>query len=40
MEEILKQEKGKSHQEFENLLSPDLNNRTFKEGDFVVESGP
>ena len=36
MEEILKQEKGKSHQEFEKLLSQDLNNRKFKEGEITT----
>ena len=31
MEEVLKQEKSKSHKEFEQLLSEDLENRKFKE---------
>ena len=31
MEEIIKQDKGKSHKEFEKLLSEDLINRKFKE---------
>ena len=36
MEEILKQDKSKSHQEFEKLLSEDLGNRTFKEGEIAT----
>ena len=35
MEEILKQDKSKSHKEFEKLLSEDLETRKFKEGDVV-----
>ena len=35
MEEIIKQNKNKSHKEFEKLLSEDLGNRKFKEGDVV-----
>ena len=31
MEEILKQDRSKSHKEFERLLSEDLNNRKLKE---------
>ena len=31
MEEILKQDKSKSHKEFEKLLSEDLKNRKFSE---------
>ena len=38
MEQILKQNKTKSHEEFEKLLSEDLGNRTFKEGEIVCES--
>ncbi len=33
MEEIIKQDKSKSHQEFEKLLSEDLNNRQL---DFIL----
>ena len=36
MEEILKQEKNKSHKEFEKLLSKDLENRKFKEGEITT----
>ena len=36
MEETLKQDKSKSHQEFEKLLSEDLGNRTFKEGEIAT----
>jgi len=36
MEEILKQEKSKSHKEFEKLLSEDLGNRKFKEGEITT----
>ena len=36
MEEILKQDKSKSHKEFEKLLSEDLNNRKLKEGEIVT----
>jgi len=36
MEEILKQDKSKSHQEFEKLLSEDLENRIFKEGEIAT----
>tara|TARA_Y100000590_G_scaffold148620_1_gene170684 strand:- start:500 stop:2212 length:1713 start_codon:yes stop_codon:yes gene_type:complete len=36
MEEILKQDKSKSHKEFEKLLSEDLNNRKFKEGEITT----
>tara|TARA_Y100000590_G_C15693475_1_gene1004283 strand:+ start:242 stop:1954 length:1713 start_codon:yes stop_codon:yes gene_type:complete len=36
MEEILKQNKSKSHQEFEKLLSEDLGNRKFKEGEITT----
>ncbi len=36
MEEIIKQDKGKSHKEFEKLLSEDLNNRKFKEGEVAT----
>ena len=35
MEEIIKQDKGKSHKEFEKLLSEDLVNRKFKEGEIT-----
>tara|TARA_B100001123_G_scaffold450556_1_gene621953 strand:+ start:3502 stop:5211 length:1710 start_codon:yes stop_codon:yes gene_type:complete len=35
MEEIIKTSKGKSHQEFEKLLSEDLNNRTLREGEII-----
>ena len=37
MEETIKQNKTKSHKEFEKLLSEDLQNRKFKEGE--VTSG-
>tara|TARA_B100000029_G_scaffold465971_1_gene501044 strand:+ start:95 stop:1816 length:1722 start_codon:yes stop_codon:yes gene_type:complete len=36
MEVILKQEKSKSHEEFEKLLSKDLGNRKFKEGEIAT----
>ena len=36
MEETTKQEKSKSHQEFESLLSKDLENRKFKEGEITT----
>ncbi len=36
MEEILKQVKTKSHEEFEKLLSEDLGNRRFKEGEITT----
>jgi len=36
MEETIKQEKSKSHKEFEKLLSEDLNNRHFKEGEITT----
>jgi len=36
MEEILKQNKSKSHKEFEKLLSEDLGNRKFKEGEIAT----
>ena len=36
MEEILKQDKSKSHKEFEKLLSEDLGNRRFKEGEITT----
>ena len=36
MEEILKEEKSKSHKEFEKLLSEDLNNRKLKEGEIIT----
>ena len=36
MEEILKQDKSKSHKEFEKLLSEDLGNRKFKEGEITT----
>ena len=36
MEEILKQNKSKSHQEFEKLLTEDLDNRKFKEGEITT----
>ena len=36
MEEILKQDKSRSHKEFEKLLSEDLNNRKLKEGEIVT----
>ena len=35
MEEILKEDKSKSHKEFQKLLSKDLENRKFKEGAVV-----
>ena len=38
MEEILKQNKNKSHKEFEKLLSVDLENRKFKEGEITTGS--
>ena len=36
MEETLKQDKSKSHKEFEKLLSEDLGKRVFKEGEITV----
>jgi len=36
MEEILKQNKSKTHKEFEKLLSEDLGNRKFKEGEITT----
>jgi len=36
MEETLKQDKSKSHKEFEQLLSKDLGNRKFKEGEVTT----
>ena len=36
MEEILKQDKSKSHKEFEKLLSEDLSNRKLKEGSIIT----
>lgn len=36
MEEILKQDKSKSNKEFEKLLSKDLENRKFKEGEITI----
>ena len=36
MEEILKQDKNKSHKEFEKLLSEDLSNRKLKEGEIIT----
>ena len=36
MEEVLKQDKGKSHKEFEKLLSEDLSNRSFRENEIVT----
>ena len=36
MEEIVKQDKSKSHQEFEKLLSQDLGNRKLKEGEIIT----
>jgi len=36
MEEIIKEDKGKSHKEFEKLLSEDLGNRKFKEGEIAT----
>jgi len=36
MQEILKQDKSKSHKEFEKLLSEDLRSRKFKEGETVT----
>ena len=36
MEEILKQDKNRSHKEFEKLLSEDLNNRKLKEGEIIT----
>ena len=35
MEEIIKQDKNKSHSEFEKLLADDLQKRDFKEGSIV-----
>ena len=36
MEEIIKENKSKSHQEFEKLLAQDLNNRKLKEGEIIT----
>ena len=36
MEKTIEQDKGKSHQEFEKLLSEDLKNRKFKEGEITT----
>ena len=36
MEETIKQDKSESHKEFEKLLSQDLNNRKFKEGEITT----
>ena len=36
MEEIIKQDKSKSHKEFEKLLSEDLSNRKLKEGEIIT----
>ena len=36
MEETLKQDKSSSHKEFEQLLSKDLSNRKFKEGEITT----
>jgi len=36
MEETIKQDKSKSQKEFEKLLSQDLNNRKFKEGEITT----
>ena len=36
MEEIIKQDKSKSHKEFEKFLSEDLGNRRFKEGEITT----
>ena len=36
MEEILKQDKSKSHKEFEKLLSEDLETRKLKEGEITT----
>ena len=36
MEEIIKEDKSKSHKEFEKLLSEDLGKRTWKEGEIAV----
>ena len=36
MEEIIKHDKSKSHKEFEKLLSEDLGNRKFKEGEITT----
>lgn len=36
MEEILKQDKSKSHKEFQKLLSEDLESRKFKEGEITT----
>ena len=34
--EIIKQNKSKSHEEFEKLLTEDLGNRRFKEGEITT----
>ena len=38
MEEIIKQDKSKSHKEFERLLAQDWNNRKFKEGEIILST--
>ena len=35
MQETIKPDKSKSHQEFEKLLSKDMGNRNFKEGEII-----
>ena len=36
MEEILKENKSKSHKEFEKLLSEDLDNSKLREGEIIT----
>ena len=36
MEEILEQNKSKSHKDFQKLLDEDFGKRTFKEGEIVL----
>ena len=36
MEEVIKEDKNKSHKEFEQLLSEDLGNRSFREGEITT----
>ena len=36
MEEIIKRDKSRSHKEFEKLLSQDMGNRKFKEGEITT----
>ena len=36
MEETIKQDKSKSHKEFEKLLTKDMGNRKFKEGEITT----